>query len=203
VGRPEVSGHDGPSDRAAIERLADELLSPIIAHFNASGLGELEIRRGGWRVRLRAPAAARFARAADGIDAGVSAGPGRKASRMTGGLGAASTAGLASGIGQATADAAGGSDRPSDVPAARAAADAHVAASPGVGYFSLRDGLAAGSALRRGDVLGHVDVLGVKVEVVSPADSIVAQVLADGGEAVEYGQELVRLEPSAAPVRES
>jgi biotin carboxyl carrier protein len=81
----------------------------------------------------------------------------------------------------------------------------HLATSPGVGYFTAREGVAAGSAIRGGDVLGHVDVLGVKVEVVSPADGIVARVLADGGEAVEYGQELVRLEPSplAATVRES
>ena len=95
-------------------------------------------------------------------------------------------------------------DRP-DSPPARGVAELDVATSPGVGYFTAREGLAAGSAVRGGDVLGHVDVLGVKVEVVSPADGIVSRVLADAGEAVEYGQELVRLDPSpsAAPVRES
>jgi biotin carboxyl carrier protein len=97
-----------------------------------------------------------------------------------------------------------GGDRP-ESPPARGTPERDIAASPGVGYFTARDGLAAGSAVRGGDVLGHVDVLGVAVEVVAPGDGIVARVLAGGGEAVEYGQELVRLEPSVmgAPVRES
>jgi biotin carboxyl carrier protein len=205
MSRREVSEHDRLPDAAALERLADELLPPLIAHFNASGLGELEIRRGEWRVRVRAPAATQSSRPPDAIDPAASAGAGRKASRLASGLVGVGAAGVASGNGQAFPDAASGGDRPIEVQATRGLSERHVAASPGVGYFSARDGVAAGSAVRGGDVLGHVDVLGVKVEVVSPADGIVAQILADRGEAVEYGQELVRLEPSpsAAPVRES
>ena len=70
-----------------------------------------------------------------------------------------------------------------------------VATSPGVGYFTTRDGIATGSQVRGGDVLGHVDVLGVRQEVVAPGDGIVARLMAEAGEAVEYGQDLVRLEP--------
>ena len=40
-------------DAAAVGRLADELLPALIARLEASTLGELEIRRNGWRVRLR------------------------------------------------------------------------------------------------------------------------------------------------------
>ena len=66
--------------------------------------------------------------------------------------------------------------------------------SPAVGYFTAHDGLAVGAELRQGDVIGHVDVLGVRVEVVSPADGVVGRVLAQAGEAVEYGQELLRID---------
>jgi acetyl-CoA carboxylase biotin carboxyl carrier protein len=185
-----------------MERLADELLPALIAHFNASGLGELEIRRGDWRVRLRASAAGRPASAGEGTDPGAAAGSGRKSGRTAGGQAPAVIPATASGNGAASSDTGG--ERP-DSPPARGTPERHVAASPGVGYFTARDGLAAGSAVRGGDVLGHVDVLGVAVEVVAPGDGIVARVLAGGGEAVEYGQELVRLEPSSSgvPVRES
>ncbi len=51
--------------------------------------------------------------------------------------------------------------------------------------------------MRSGDRLGYVDVLGVRQEVVSPVDGIVGASLVEGGDAVEYGQELVRLEAAA------
>src|SRR5258705_6418750 len=44
------------ADHAAIGRLSDELLPALIAKLGATGLGELEIREGAWRVRLRRPA---------------------------------------------------------------------------------------------------------------------------------------------------
>ncbi|MFI5255218.1 MAG: acetyl-CoA carboxylase biotin carboxyl carrier protein [Candidatus Limnocylindrales bacterium] len=177
------------SDAAAVERLADELLPALIAHFNASGLGELEIRRGDWRVRLRA-AAGKPAAVVETADLAASTQAGRKSPRPVASLGAAAAPGPVSGNGQ-TPDAA--------------ATGRQVAHSPGVGYFSPRDGLAAGSAVRAGDVLGHVDVLGIQVEVVSPEAGFVARVMADRGQAVEYGQDLVRLETSQppAPARES
>ncbi|HTS14242.1 MAG TPA: biotin/lipoyl-containing protein, partial [Candidatus Sulfotelmatobacter sp.] len=63
-----------------------------------------------------------------------------------------------------------------------------------VGYFSPLGSLTAGVTVRSGDVLGHVDVLGVRQDVVAPADGVVGRYLAEAGEAVEYGQELVRME---------
>ena len=50
-----------------------------------------------------------------------------------------------------------------------------------------------------GDRLGFVDVLGVRQEVVSPVDGRVGATVVESGEAVEYGQELVRLELASAP----
>ncbi len=38
---------------AAFERLADDILPALVARLDGSGLGELEVRDGGWRVRLR------------------------------------------------------------------------------------------------------------------------------------------------------
>jgi biotin carboxyl carrier protein len=203
VAKPDSAGQERLPDAAAMDRLADELLPPLIAHFNASGLGELEIRRGGWRVRLRAPEGGRQ----PGSDASgvVTTAAGRKAARSAGGLVGAGAPRPSSGNGQTQDLPAAASDGAPEGTPARAQAERDVAVSPGVGYFSARDGLAAGTAVRNGDVLGHVDVLGIRVEVLAPAAGIVARLLADAGEAVEYGQELVRLDrlSPAAPVRES
>ena len=51
------SARDGhAADHAAIDRLASELLPALIAKLGATGIGELEVRQDGWRVRLRRPA---------------------------------------------------------------------------------------------------------------------------------------------------
>ena len=44
------------ADHAAIDRLADELLPALVAKLSATGLGEIEVREGPWRVRIRRPA---------------------------------------------------------------------------------------------------------------------------------------------------
>ena len=53
--RPERSAEERSADHAAIERLTVELLPALIAKLGATGLGELEVREGAWRVRLRRP----------------------------------------------------------------------------------------------------------------------------------------------------
>jgi acetyl-CoA carboxylase biotin carboxyl carrier protein len=83
------------------------------------------------------------------------------------------------------------------------AADAHptrrepprgLVTSPGVGYFAPRDGVAPGSSLRAGDLIGSVDVLGVRHEVVSPIDGVLRSLDVQSGQAVEYGQPIGRIE---------
>ena len=53
--QPDDSAADHAADHAAIDRLTDELLPALIAKLGATGLGELEVRQGSWRVRLRRP----------------------------------------------------------------------------------------------------------------------------------------------------
>lgn len=65
------------------------------------------------------------------------------------------------------------------------------ATSPAVGYLIPNEKTSVGRKVASGDVLGWVEVLGVRQEVVSPRDGIVGRYLAEAGQAVEYGQELV------------
>lgn len=69
--------------------------------------------------------------------------------------------------------------------------------SPAVGYFTPRAGLEAGSAVRSGDVVGHVDVLGVRHEVAAEAGGTLRGFEVEAGQAVEYGQAIARVEAEA------
>jgi biotin carboxyl carrier protein len=77
-----------------------------------------------------------------------------------------------------------------------------VATSPAVGIYRPNPDMTAGRRVRAGDRLGAVDMLGVPQPVVAPVDGIVGEQLVDGGDAVEYGQELIVIEFTAAPVGE-
>jgi acetyl-CoA carboxylase biotin carboxyl carrier protein len=46
------------ADHAGLARLSETLVPALVTKLNASGLGELEVREGDWRVRLRRPAGA-------------------------------------------------------------------------------------------------------------------------------------------------
>lgn len=166
-----------PDGLAAIGRLTDDLLPTLITRVGASGLGELEVRQDGWRIRLRRSPGKQH----DGDVAG-------RAAR------------------QRTAERR--HDRNPDLPgttlpdgsaahrdsAAHGAPDRGVVSAPAVGYYQPRPDLSPGMTLRGGDVIGHVDVLGVSVEVVSVEDGRLSRLLAEAGEAVEFGQPLARLE---------
>ncbi len=71
----------------------------------------------------------------------------------------------------------------------------NVITSPAVGYFTPRDGIEPQQGLRRGDLIGHVDVLGVRVEVVAETDGTLAKVDVASGQAVEYGETIAHLDP--------
>ncbi len=157
-------------ERRTISRLADEVLPVLITRLAASGLGELEVRQDGWRVRLRSEA-----NGAEQAPTPARAGPARKSERR--GDNATQPA-------EQHPDGAGRRER-GRVPIT----------SPAVGYYQPRDGVAVGANVRGGDLLGYVDVLGVKRDVVVPEDGIIAAHTAQPGEAVEYGQPLARLEP--------
>ena len=48
--------------------------------------------------------------------------------------------------------------------------------------------------MRAGDRIAIVDLLGIPQDVVAPIDGIVVEVLAQGGDAVEYGEEVAVVE---------
>ena len=154
------------ADHAQIEGLADDLLPALIAKLGATGLGELEVHEGSWKVRLR--------RAADG--------------------------GATSGRTRTTRVAAGHVEHPHPA-AAEAPADPYrtAATSPAVGIYQPRPEISSGSRVRAGDRIATVDVLGIPQEVVAPVNGIVGAGLVEGGDAVEYGQELVWIELISTP----
>lgn len=151
---------DGEAAQRELRRVADDVLPALIARFSGGGLGELEVRHGDWRVRLRR---------ADGVASTVGpreARDGRAAEK------------------ERRAEAEGGH------------ADRSMVTSPAVGYFQPGEGLDVGRSVRAGDVLAHVDVLGIRHDVVATSDGMLGRIVVEAGEGVEYGQELARVDGS-------
>lgn len=169
---------DRAADHAAIDRLSEELLPALIAKLGATGLGELEVREGSWRVRLRRPASpgggSRDRRASDRTSGERSSE--RSAERLPRG------------------------HHHHAEPATSLRTDSrNVATSPAVGVYQPRKDLTAGAKVRAGDRLGAVDMLGIAQEVISPVDGIVGASLVEAGDAVEYGQQLIVIEFTPVP----
>ena len=181
---------DRLDDHAAIDHLADELLPALVAKLGASGLGELEIREGTWRVRLRMPAdgSAVAARRPVSGRTGSRAGDGPHAERARADAPGAAGTGTVPGA-QVPATESASAVGPSRV----------VAASPAVGYFRPRGDLRAGAKVRAGDRIGSVDVLGIGQDLVAPGDGLIGATLVAAGEPVEYGQAVIVLEQLAEP----
>ncbi len=167
---------DRSADHAAIDRLTDELLPALIAKLGATGLGELEVREGGWRVRLRRPAG----------NGAVNPSPTRerKGGDRSGGERSEGATDRAGERAPRTLH------RPLEAKTARTESRA-VATSPAVGIYRSRADISAGTRVRAGDRLGAVDMLGVAQEVVAPVDGILGTSLVESGDAVEYGQEIL------------
>ena len=157
-------------DHEAINRLADDLLPALIARLSSSGLGEIEVREGSWKARLRKPVSA-DRRAARPDDHRVH---GQPAPRPAGGHRDERDRHVAEPV----------DEEPGVI----------VARSPAVGVYTPRRDLVVGMRVRSGDRIGFVDVLGVQQDVLSPIDGVIGSSLAEAGEAVEYGQELIRIE---------
>jgi biotin carboxyl carrier protein len=183
-------------DLAAIDHIADELLPALIAKLGATNLGEIEIREGDWRLRLRRPASGTTNYGRRSSDRASRSQPGheghghapaaleshRGASTTAPTNGADATSMAAVGPGRSAEGRTDGSD------------DRSVATSPAVGVFQPAASAIAGARVQSGDRLGVVEVLGVPHEVLAPADGVVAATLVEAGHAVEYGQELVRID---------
>ncbi|MEO7118794.1 MAG: biotin/lipoyl-containing protein [Candidatus Limnocylindrales bacterium] len=155
---------DSPRDQ--LSRLADEVVPRLISRFSASGLGELEISHDGWRVRLR--------REPGPTDGAASAAERPAESRRAVGPGSAAPA--------------------TSQPPAESDPKRVTVTSPAVGHYQPGEDRDIGRAVRSGDTLGHVEVLGVRNDVIASTDGVIGRVLAQPGQAVEYGQPLVRID---------
>lgn len=185
------------TDHAAIGDLAERLLPALIAKLSTTRLGELEVREGEWKVRLRRPAGSEVRDGRRATDRPSRTQPGHEGhAHPRGALEAAR--GARGGPGQVHPDgtpSTNGSGGTKPVHAAAALPDDDPAAtSPAVGVFHPGTRAAAGTRIRAGDSLGSVDVLGVPQEIISPVDGIVGATLVEAGTAVEYGQQLVQIE---------
>jgi acetyl-CoA carboxylase biotin carboxyl carrier protein len=162
-----AAGRSGRDDHAAIRRLADELLPALMARLEASTVGELEVRQDGWRVRLRKPA-----------EAATEPSPSPRPTTSRG-------------------DVQGRRPAGRDEAHQRTDPPRRVVTSPAVGTFHPAGGAGVGRAVRAGDVVGHVEVLGVPQEVLAPFDGMLGRLLVEGGQIVEYGEPLMRIESAA------
>lgn len=173
------------ADHAGIDRLTTELLPSLMAKLTATGLGELEVREGAWKVRLRRPA--------EGASASRKA---ERSGRSAGGHAHGAAAGLTPvGPGRDERDGRDGHGGPDGRRV--------VATSPAVGVFQPRPEARTGTRVRAGDRLGGIDVLGVSQEVVAPVDGVVGASLVESGDAVEYGQELIVIELAMSPAADA
>jgi biotin carboxyl carrier protein len=197
------------ADHAGIAKLTEDLLPALVAKLGSTNLGELEVREGDWQVRLRRPfglgpgegrrATDRPSRAQPGHEGhghGRAAPEGR-ASRGGGG-GSSGASGITAGTGAASASSNGTGAARSGAGGSSSGGDGAdrsrtIATSPAVGIFQPGARAASGTRVRAGDSLGTVNVIGVPQDVLAPADGIVGSTLVEGGTAVEYGQELIRI----------
>jgi acetyl-CoA carboxylase biotin carboxyl carrier protein len=160
---------DADGTREAIARAVDDLVPQLAERLHRHGLGEIEVRRGDLRLRVAATVPV----------------PGTAAAR-----------GTAAPVGTPAEAAQPAPARPDAAPAPAAPVGV---ASPAVGFFVYADGLGPGLDVTKGDSLGHVEMLGVRHDVRAPRAGTVRNLVAESGEAVEYGQTVVELEvPEAA-----
>jgi biotin carboxyl carrier protein len=210
--------------RRELERLANEVVPLLIARLDRSELGELEVRHGGWRVRVRRGGAVDDGTSVSAVSSGAGAHERKSARRATlrprpadaaasasGGTpgpdrpGAPRTAsgrlGTPSGNGEnpPLEPVGPGSDRAGTVSAGQQDARRVVIRAPAVGYFIPQDGLATGQRVDVDDVLGQIDVLGVRQDVYSLGTGIVSRLFVEPGQAVEYGQELIQVDVVPRP----
>lgn len=157
---------DSSDELQAIEVVASGLIQALSERLERHGLGEIEVRRGDLRVRVAAGPTGAPVSQPAQVRAAPAVGPGSAAHHAPAGAGHATPS------------------------------PPHGVTSPAVGYFAYIDGLGPGLTVEKGDPLGYVDVLGVRHDVRAPRSGTVRGLVTEAGEAVEYGQLLIELEPA-------
>ena len=190
---PKPEPRDRDADLSAIDALIDRLVPALTAKLGATHLGELEVHEGDWRIRLRRPATAgwngELRRATDRSGRGATVAEGHAAVVRSGPAPDPGHRSVQGSNGTGPAGAHGTTVHPPKP--AHEDESRRVATSPAVGVFHANARATVGTRVRQGDTLGHVDVLGVREDVLAPADGLVGELLTEAGTAVEYGQELV------------
>lgn len=160
-------------DREALDAIgaaADELIPQLAERLRIHALGEIEVSSDDLRVRVTAPS--------DGNGTTSASRP----ELMT----------------ETAASVPGRSAIAPDIGPPAGPGSVGVS-SPAVGFFVYADGLGPGLEVAKGDPLGHVEMLGVRHDVRAPRGGIVRHLVAESGEAVEYGQVVMELEPAGSP----
>lgn len=178
------------TDHARLARLSDTLVPALVQKLAASGLGELEVHEGEWRIRVRRPVAP-----APPVH--------RRAERpRLGGLGerevrASRDPGLTGHRGAVAAEPAFDGRGAAPEPGTPDEPHRALATSPAVGVF--RSGPVVGTSVRAGDRVGVVDLLGIPQDVPAPIDGTLIEVFPEPGEAVEYGEAIATVEAGLTP----
>jgi biotin carboxyl carrier protein len=198
---PDAKPTDRLADHAGIGRLVDDLLPALIAKLSTTHLGEIEVREGDWRIRLRRPAGSEAKEGRRASDRPSRTQPGHEGhGHPRGALEGNRPARVVLPAGYADATGSNGSGGAKTTNGAGAGTHGPaepVATSPAVGVFHPGPRAATGTRIRAGDSLGSVDMLGIPQDLVSPVDGVVGETLVEAGTAVEYGQELIRIELAA------
>jgi acetyl-CoA carboxylase biotin carboxyl carrier protein len=148
----------------AIARAANELVPQLNERLVRHGLGEIEVASGELRVRVARATPAQADEPAAPMPASGRAAATPAATHAASGMSASSVGGSVG------------------------------VASPAVGFFVYADGLGPGLAVEKGDPLGQVEMLGIRHDVRAPRRGTVRHLVAESGEAVEYGQVVLELE---------
>jgi biotin carboxyl carrier protein len=171
---PQDTGDRTPAqrqaDHASLARLSETLVPALVAKLTGTGLGELEVREGDWKIRVRRPVGS------------VHASPARRLDRPRLGGGSEPRTPKAPAVPH---------------PAPESDPRRAVVTSPAVGTF--RPAMTAGTAVRAGGRIGAVDLLGIPQDVTAPIDGTLVEVFAQAGEAVEYGEEIAVVEARPEP----
>jgi biotin carboxyl carrier protein len=175
----------------------------LIAKLSTTHLGEIEVREGDWRIRLRRPTSGEPKEGRRATDRPSRTQPGHEGHGHPRGAPEGSRPPrvvLPAGYADATvgSNGSGGTGTTNGADGGSGARDPQpVATSPAVGVFHPGPRAASGTRIRAGDSLGSVDMLGVPQDLVSPVDGVVGETIVEAGTAVEYGQELIRIELAA------
>jgi len=199
---PDAKPTDRLADHAGIGRLVDDLLPALIAKLSTTRLGEIEVREGDWRIRLRRPTSGEPKEGRRASDRPSRTQPGHEGhGHPRGALEGNRPARVVLPAGYADAtvgsNGSGGTKTTNGAGAGTHGPAEPVATSPAVGVFHPGPRAATGTRIRAGDSLGSVDMLGIPQDLVSPVDGVVGETLVEAGTAVEYGQELIRIELTA------